>query len=78
VIGLDMAFAELGREAFEQLDLLVREGDLALGGLLLQPEQSFMLGEQVVVLPDAAHAARRDGEAFSLSSCSTLSAPWQG
>lgn len=61
--GLDVALAELGREAFEQAHLLVGELDRPLGGRLLQPEQAFVLGQQIVALPDPAHAARRDLEA---------------
>jgi hypothetical protein len=40
VMGLDMAFAELGAEAFKCLDLLFRPREGALGGGLLQPQQT--------------------------------------
>ena len=55
--GFDVAFAELGAEAFEEPDLLLLQLDLALGGGLLQPEQPLVLGEQVMAglyAPDTA------------------------
>lgn len=79
LFGLDMALAELWREAFEQLDLFVGEDDLALGCLFLQAQQTLVLGQQAVALPDAAHPPPDEtARPLSLSSCSTLSAPWQG
>jgi hypothetical protein len=55
---LDVAFAELRAEAFEQADLVVGQAEFALGGGLLQPQQPVVLGQQAVPLPDAAHAGR--------------------
>src|SRR5580765_7497102 len=60
VRGFDVAFAELGAEAFEEPDLLLLQLDLALGGGLLQPEQPLVLGEQVMALPHPAHATGGD------------------
>ena len=62
--GFDVPFAELGREAFEQSDLVLPEFDLALGGGLLQTQQPLVLGEQVVALPDPANPACGDGHAL--------------
>jgi len=59
-----MALAELGREAFQQPDLLVGELDLALGGGLFQAQQALVLGEESAPHPHAAHAAGRDLDAL--------------
>lgn len=61
---LDVALAELGGEALQQPGLLLRQLDQAFGGGLLQPQQALVLGEEVVALPDAAHAAGGDLEAL--------------
>jgi hypothetical protein len=58
--GLDVPFAELGTEPFEQPRLLRCELDRPLGRDLLQPQQALVLGQQVVAAPDATHAARAD------------------
>ena len=55
---LDMAFAELGAEAFEQPALLIRELDRLLGGGPLQAEQALVLGQKVVAAPDPTHRRR--------------------
>ena len=41
--GVDVAFAELGAESFQQPDLLLAELDLALTGGLLEPQQPLLL-----------------------------------
>ncbi len=57
---LNLAFAKLGAEAFEQADLLVTE----LNGLLpvgfLEAQQAVVFGEQVVPLPHATPPPRTD------------------
>ena len=58
VRGLDVTLAELWREALEQSDLLVGERDLAVGGLLLEPQEAVVLGGETVPDPDAPDAAR--------------------
>jgi len=63
VFGLDVTLAELRAEALEQADLLVGEPDLALGGGLLQAQQSVVLGGEAMALPDPALAARGDLDA---------------
>ena len=57
---LDVTLAELGREPFQQPDLVVGELDLALCGGLLQPQQAFVPGQQIMPAPHAAHSARGD------------------
>jgi hypothetical protein len=63
-VNLNLAFAKLGAEAFEQADLLVIE----LNGLFpvgfLKAQQAVVLGEQVVTLPHATHTARTDVDAL--------------
>src|SRR3546814_2309366 len=49
--GLDVALAELAAEALQETDLLVAEGDLALGGGLLQTQQALVAGQQAVAGP---------------------------
>jgi hypothetical protein len=61
--GFDVAFAELRREAFKQPDLVLLQFDLAFAGGLLRLSKRFVLGEQVVALPDAPDAARGYGNA---------------
>src|SRR6266849_3073801 len=56
---LDVALAELGREALQQPGLLFGELDLALRRCLLEPQQPFVLGEQAVALPHPAYASGR-------------------
>ena len=56
---LDVAFAELRREALEQPYALVREVQRALGGGLVQAQQPVVLGQQAVTHPPAANAAGR-------------------
>ena len=63
---LDLAFLELGREAFEEANLFFGEFDLAFSGGFFEPQQAFVLGKQAVALPHAAHAAGGDLEAFKL------------
>ncbi|WP_164477524.1 MULTISPECIES: hypothetical protein [Pannonibacter] len=55
--GLDVALAELRREAFEQTALFLGQFERQLGGHLLQPEQALVPGEQAVALPGIARAA---------------------
>lgn len=43
---LDMPLPELRTEAFQQTDLLVRQGQLALSRAFLQAQQSVVLGQQ--------------------------------
>ena len=62
--GLDVAFAELGREVFEEANLFFGEFDLAFSGWFSGPQQSLVLGQQTVAPPEAALAAGRDLEAF--------------
>src|SRR3546814_2470345 len=58
--GLDVALAELAAEALQETDLLVAEGDLALGGGLLQTQQALVAGQQAVAGPTPrAHRRRR-------------------
>ncbi len=57
VWGLDVALAELRREAFEQTALFLGQFERQLGGHLLQPEQALVPGEQAVALPGIARAA---------------------
>src|SRR3546814_12129239 len=45
--GLDVALAELAAEALQETDLLVAEGDLALGSGLLQTQQALVAGPQI-------------------------------
>ena len=60
---LDVTFAKLRAEAFEQADLLIGQAQGTFGSGLFQSQQAFVLGQQSVALPDAAHAARRDLDA---------------
>ena len=48
IAGLDMAFAELGREPLQQPDLLVGEVDLGARDVRLQAQQALVLGQQIV------------------------------
>jgi len=57
---LDVALAELGREAFEHPRLLLGQLDLAFGRRFLQPQQAFVLGQEIVTLPDPANTAGGD------------------
>ena len=45
--SLDMAFAELGAERFQETDLLVGEFDPVLGRGLLQSEQTLLPGQHL-------------------------------
>lgn len=54
---LDVPLAELRAEPLQQADLLVGEGEPALGGGLLQTQQPFVLGQQPVTLPNPADTA---------------------
>jgi len=58
-----VALPELRREALQQPDLLVAERDLLLRRRFLQAQQSLVLGQQPVALPDPAHSACRDLQA---------------
>ena len=58
--GFDVAFPELGAEAFQVADLLGREFDLALGDGRLQAQQALVLGGQTMAAPDPAHPAGGD------------------
>src|SRR3546814_16410657 len=57
--GLDVALAELAAEALQETDLLVAEGDLALGGGLLQTQQALVAGQQAVAGPTSRAPRRR-------------------
>src|SRR3546814_14162550 len=58
--GLDVALAELAAEALQETDLLVAEGDLALGGGLLQTQQALVAGQQAVEGPTPPAPPRRE------------------
>lgn len=60
VAGLDLAFAELGAEALQEADLLVRQVDLFTRDVLLQPQQALVPGQEVVAAPHPAHPAGRN------------------
>lgn len=52
--SFDVALAEVGREALQELGLLLDALDLALRRRLLQPQQPLVPGEQAVALPPRA------------------------
>ena len=62
-MGLDVAFAELRAEAFQGLDLLLRQGEGTLGRDLLQAQQTVVPAEQAVAAPDTANPGRADLDA---------------
>jgi len=59
--GFDVPASKFDRVALQQLDLLLAEHEGGIAGGLLQPQQAFGLGFQVVPHPDAADAAGTDG-----------------
>src|SRR5262245_11912444 len=63
VMGLDVAFAELRAEAFQGLDLLLRQGEGTLGRDLLQAQQTVVPAEQAVAAPDTPNPGRADLDA---------------
>ena len=60
VVDLNLTFAKLGAEAFEQANLLVIELNGLLTVSFLKAQQAVVFGEQVVPLPHATHTARTD------------------
>ena len=58
--GLDVAFAELGAEPFQQPDLFGVEIDLALTGGLLKPQQARLFGQELLTGPHAADPSGGD------------------
>ena len=58
--GIDMAFAELGIEAFKEPDLLVGELDGSLARVLLEADEALVFGEEVVTFPDTPDPAGGD------------------
>ncbi len=61
VVDLNLTFAKLGAEAFEQANLLVIELNGLLTVSFLKAQQAVVFGgEQVVALPHATHTARTD------------------
>ena len=56
VMHFDLALAKLRAEAFEQADLFVVKFQRVIALLTFQPQQSVVLGEQVVTAP---YATRR-------------------
>ena len=61
---LDVAFAALGRKAFEEEYLCFGAFDLAFSDGFFEPQHAFLLGQQALAPPDAAHAAGGDVDAF--------------
>lgn len=64
VARLDMPFAELWAEAFQQLDLLVAKLDLLVFHGLLQTQQPLVTRQQLMPAPDAANPGRADRDAL--------------
>jgi len=58
--GVDMAFAELGIEAFKEPDLLVGELDGAFARVLFEADEALVFGEEVVTFPDTPDPAGGD------------------
>ena len=57
MFAFDMPLPELGRKAFQGLDLSLRQFERRLPDLFFQPQEALMPAGQVVPLPDAAHSA---------------------
>lgn len=64
VVDLNLAFAKLGAEAFEQANLLVIELNGLLPVRFLEAQQTVVFGEQVVTLPRATHPTGTDVDAL--------------
>jgi hypothetical protein len=58
VMGLDVAFAELGAEALQRLDLLLRLRECALRRGLLQAQQAVVAAEQAMSAPYPSDSRR--------------------
>ncbi len=59
-MNLNLAFAKLGAEAFEQANRLVIELNGQLPVSFLKAQQAVVFGEQVVPLPHATHPTGTD------------------
>ena len=64
VLRLDVAITELWTEALQKPDLLIGQLDAPALGVMLQAEQAFVLGQEMMPTPDAPHAAGADLDAF--------------